>query len=86
MGVFEKLLGLGSLECPKTLLVHQQVALLISNGGHKVDFFEGHCSSCLFGNWALVAPMIISKFLLDYHMFLLEVIGVNSSKSFCRHI
>jgi hypothetical protein len=27
------------------------------------------------GSWALVAPIIVIKFFLNYHLFLLEVIG-----------
>jgi hypothetical protein len=40
MGVFERLLGLGSLECFEALLVHQHVVFPNSSGGHKVDFLE----------------------------------------------
>jgi hypothetical protein len=40
-----------------------------------VDFLKGHCSNYLLGSWALIAHAIISKFLLDYYSFLLEVIG-----------
>jgi hypothetical protein len=54
--------------------------------GHKEDFFENHYSTYLFGNGALIAPIIVSKFLLNYHVFFLETIGMNSLKSFCTHI
>jgi len=33
MGVFKRLLGLNSLECPEAPIVRRQVALSISNGG-----------------------------------------------------
>ncbi len=49
------LLGLGSLECFEALLVHQHVAFPIFRG-HRVDFFGGHCCSCLFGELGLSCP------------------------------
>jgi hypothetical protein len=36
MGVFERLLDLGSLECPEALLIHQHVTFLISSGGVRL--------------------------------------------------
>jgi hypothetical protein len=33
----------------------------------------------ILGNWGLVAPTIVSKFLQDGHPFLLGVMGVNNS-------
>jgi hypothetical protein len=32
MGIFERFLGLGSLECPEAFLVYQQVAFPICSG------------------------------------------------------
>jgi len=64
MRVFERLVGLGSLECLKAFLIHQQVVSPISSGGCKVDFFEGHCFNYLFGVLGLICPFHI------FHVFL----------------
>jgi hypothetical protein len=40
MGVFEKKLGLRSLECPKAILVFQQMALPIFNVGVRLISLE----------------------------------------------
>ncbi len=40
MGVFERFLGSGSLECFKAFIVHRQVAFLISSGGIRLIFLE----------------------------------------------
>lgn len=48
MGVVERFLGLGFLECLRVLLICWQVAFPSSRRGCKVDFFEGHYSNCLF--------------------------------------
>ncbi len=78
MGIFEKLLGLGPLECPKALLIHQQVALPISSGGIGFISLEFIVLAIYLGSWALITLVIASKFLLDSHSFLLEAIGVSN--------
>jgi hypothetical protein len=40
MGVFEKLLGLGFLECPEALIIQQQVAFPIFSGGISLTSME----------------------------------------------
>jgi hypothetical protein len=79
MEVFEKLLGLGSLECLEAPLVHQQVAFPISSGGIGLISLEVIAQTAYLKSWALVALVTISRFLLNSHMFLLEVKGVNNS-------
>ncbi len=66
MGVFKRF-----LKYLETLFVHQHVILPISSGGIRLSF----------GSWALIALVITFKFLLNYHPFLLEVIGVSSLES-----
>jgi hypothetical protein len=81
MGVFLKLLGLGSLECPKAPLVHPQVALTIFNGGIRLTSSNVIALTTYLGSWALITSVIASKFLLDFCPFLLKAIGANSSGS-----
>jgi len=55
MGVSDRLSCLGSLECFGVFFVYQQVIFTnhYFQWGHMVDFFGGHCSSCLFGELGL---------------------------------
>jgi hypothetical protein len=78
MGIFEKLLGLGPLECPKALLIHQQVALPISSGGIGFISLEFIVLAIYLKSCALITLVIASKFLLDSHSFLLEAIGASN--------
>lgn len=72
---FEKLLCMGSLECFQVPLVHRQVCFFISNGGLSFIFVKGIVLMAYLGNWALVALVIASRFMLDFHILLLE--GIN---------
>ncbi len=78
MGVFWRLLGSSSLECLKTLIVHHQVVLPISDGGVGLISSKVIIPTTYIENWALVAPIITSKFLLDFCSFLLKVKGVSN--------
>ncbi len=80
MEIFERLLGVGSLDCLEVLLVHQQVVLPISSGGVWSISLEVITLIAYLGNWAIIALVITSKFLLDFHQFLLEAIGVSNSR------
>jgi hypothetical protein len=79
VGVFKRLLGLGSLECPKAPFVHQYVVLPIYNDGIRLISLEVIVPIAYLGSWALIALVITFKFLLDFCPFLLEPISVNSS-------
>jgi hypothetical protein len=81
MGVFFKLLGLGSLECPKAPLVHLQVALTIFNGGIRLTSSNVIALATYLGSWALITFVIASRFLLDFRQFWLKATGANSSGS-----
>jgi hypothetical protein len=48
MGVVERFVGLGFLECFRILLICWQVAFPNSRRGCRVDFLEGHYSNYLF--------------------------------------
>ncbi len=54
------------------------MAFPISNGGVGLISTEAIVPATYLGKWALMAPIIASKFLLDYRLFLLEAIGVNN--------
>jgi hypothetical protein len=71
-------LSLGSLKCPKGLLVHQQVALTIFIGGIGLISLNIIALATYLMSWALVTSIIASRFLLDFHPFLLKAIGANS--------
>lgn len=78
MGVFWKLLGPSSLECFKTPLICHQVVLPISNGGIGLISSKVIIPTTYMGSWALIAPIVTSKFLLDFRLFLLKVKGVSN--------
>jgi hypothetical protein len=74
-GSFERFLGLGSLECFKALRVCWHVAFPIFSGGIRLISLKVIALVIYLGSWTLVTIVIVSKFLL-------EVIGVNSSRPF----
>jgi hypothetical protein len=78
LGVFERLLGLGLLECPEALHVCQYVALHVFSGGSGLISSEVIALVAYMGSWGLVTLIIASKFLLYFRSFLLEVIGANN--------
>jgi len=82
MGIFIRFLGLDSLKCPNPLFVHQHVALPISSGGTRLISSKVIALVACLGSWALVAFVIISRFLSDFCSFLLEVIGVSNLRPF----
>jgi hypothetical protein len=55
--------------------VHQQASLLISHGGVGLISTKVIMLVAYLGSWALVAPIIATKFFLNYRLFLLEMIG-----------
>jgi len=76
IGVLEKLLGLGSLEHLEALLILGKW-LFHSDGGRGLTSLEVIALVTYLKSWALIDFIIIFRFLLDSHSFLLEVIGVN---------
>jgi hypothetical protein len=57
-------------------------SFLISHGGIGIIFTKFIMPMAYLRSWALVAPIIIIKLFLNYHLFLLDVIGLKSSNSF----
>jgi hypothetical protein len=78
MGIFERLLGQCLLECLKAFLVCQYVVFPIFSGGVRLISSKVIALVAYLGSWALIAPVITSRFLLDFRPFLLEVIGVSN--------
>jgi len=76
---------LGSWDCPHVLLVHQQASLPIFQGGINFIFTKFIALVAYLGNWALVAPIIITRFLVDHCPFLLKAIGANNFGPFPFH-
>jgi hypothetical protein len=50
------------------------------NGGIRLISLEVIAPATYLRSWALVALVITSRFLLNFHPFLLEVIGVSNSR------
>ncbi len=82
MGVFERLLGMGSLECPKAPLIHWHVAIPNYNGDIGLISLEVIALATFLGHQALVAPIIASRFLLDSCPLLLKAIGASNLRPF----
>jgi hypothetical protein len=78
MKVFERLVGLCSLECFEAFLVHRQVAFPISSGGIRLIVLEVIALIAYSESWALIFPIITSMFLFDFFPFLLEVIDASN--------
>jgi hypothetical protein len=55
------------------------MVISIYSGSIRLIFLEVIVIVAYSGNWALVAMVIIPRFLLDFHLFLLEPIGMNNS-------
>jgi hypothetical protein len=68
-------------EILKALLVHRQVLLPISSGGIGFIYTKTIASTTYLGGWMLVALIIISRFTLDSHPFLLVAIKASSLNS-----
>jgi hypothetical protein len=69
--MFGHLLGLGSFDSPKRLLGHKEASLPITINGVEVILTS---TIALTVNWALVALVIVVRFMVDQHLFLLETL------------
>jgi hypothetical protein len=82
MGVFEKLLGLGSLESLEAFLLCQLVAIPIFNDNIRLISLEVIVPTIYLSYWAIIALITIFRLLLDLRSFFFEAIGVSSLGSF----
>ncbi len=80
MGMFERLLGPSSSECPKALLVGQWVAFPNFQLGRRVDFFRGHCSNCLFMELSLSSPCHSFQVFVGFLFIFVGVINASNSR------
>jgi hypothetical protein len=64
------------LDCPQVPFGVLIIFFPYFSWGDHLHFHKVHCVNDLFG--ALVAPIIIVKFLLNYHPFFLETISANN--------
>jgi hypothetical protein len=78
MGVFGRLLNLGSLQCPHASLVYHQIFLPIFS--KRVGFISSKVIVLVayLGSWAFGALITVSKFLVNFHLFLLVAIDANN--------
>jgi hypothetical protein len=58
--------------------VHYHIFLPISFGGVDLIFFEVIITIVYFGTKLFIAHVIGSKFLVDFHLFILEAIRTNN--------
>lgn len=77
-GSFLETFGSELWECLKTPLICHHVVLPISNGGVGLISSKVITPTTYMGSWALIAPIITSKFLLDFCSFLLKMKGVSN--------
>jgi hypothetical protein len=70
------------LECAEAFLVHQQAFLPISKGEVGLVSTKVIALTTYLGSLGLIALIVASRFLQNDHLFLLGVIGANSSSPF----
>jgi hypothetical protein len=80
--VFGRLLGLGSFDSPKGLLVHKQTSLLITLNGVKFISTSTIALVAYLGSWVLVVLVITIRFMVDQHPFLLEALTWINNNTF----
>jgi hypothetical protein len=73
--MFGCLLGPRSFDSPKGPLVHKQASLPITFGDVMFILTSTITPTTYLGNWALVASIIITIFMVDQHPFLLEALS-----------
>jgi hypothetical protein len=72
--MFGCLLVSGSFDNPKGTLDHKQTSLPITFGGVGLILTFTIAPTTYLGNWALVALIIVVRFMVDQHPFLLEAL------------
>jgi hypothetical protein len=72
--MFGRLLGLKSFDSLEGLLTCKQASFLITFGGIKFIPTTTITPMAYLGNWALMASIIVVKFMVDQRPFLLKTI------------
>jgi len=80
--MFERLLGLGSFNSPKGPLAHKQACLPITFGGIELISTSTIAPTTYLGNWALITIIIIVRFMVDQHPFLVEAVTQINNNTF----
>jgi hypothetical protein len=70
--MFGCLLGPRSFDSPKGLLAHKQTSLLITFNGIMFILTTTIAPTTYLRGWDVVALIIVVKFMVDHHPFLLE--------------
>jgi hypothetical protein len=80
--MFGCLLVSGSFDNPKGTLDHKQTSLPITFGGVGLILTFTIAPTTYLGNWALVALIIVVRFMVDQHPFLLEALTWINNNTF----
>jgi hypothetical protein len=83
--VFGCLLGLRSFDNPKGCLVHKQASLPITFGGIKFILTTTMIPTTYLWSWALVASIIVVRFMVDQRPFLFEALTLVNNNTFPFH-
>jgi len=70
--MFERLLGPRSFNSPKGPLAHKQACFPITFGGIELISTSTIAPTTYLRNWALIALVIVVRFMVDRHPFLVE--------------
>ncbi len=71
--MFGHLLGLRSFNSPERPLAHKQTSLLIILSGVEFILTSTIAPTTYLGSWALIVPVITTRFMVDQCPFLLEI-------------
>ncbi len=80
--MFRRFLGPRSFDSPERPLVHKQVSLPTTFDGIKLILTFTIALTTYLGSWALVALIIIARFMVDQHPFLLEALARINNNTF----
>ncbi len=80
--MFERLLGLGSFNSPKGPLAHKQACLPITFSGIELISTSTIAPTTYLGNWVFIALVIIVRFMVDQHPFLVEALTQINKNTF----
>ncbi len=80
--VFGCLLSPRSFNNPKRPLAHKQVFFPMTFGGIKLIPMTTITPTTYLGNWAFIASIIVVRFMVDQHPFLLETLTQVDNNTF----
>jgi len=80
--MFGHLLGLGSFDSLKGILVHKQTSFLITFGGIELISTSTIAPTTYLGSWAFVTLIIVARLMVDQCPFLLEALAQINNNTF----